>query len=138
MIRYSHVACADCFCSAQKIIRQWTYRDHYYPKLTAGERGRWEMHSGKLLRGFVSVPLNFSKTLIDHCIEYTRQAAMCHGDTSLTAFEWDATKSKPVLSGRRSPHMCVDWNTIVAFAEERVVSSGEIARLENPLEINAD
>ena len=72
-------------------------------------------------------------SITDHCIEYLRQAAMCHGDTSLSAFEWDANKDKPVLSGRRSPHMCVDWSTIEAFAKERVVSKGELRRLENPL-----
>lgn len=31
---------------SQKIIRQWTYRDHYHPNLTSEEIGRHEMHSG--------------------------------------------------------------------------------------------
>ena len=80
---------------------------------------------------------SMSKSFVDHCIEYLRQAAMCHSDTSLTAFEWDLTKTKPMLSARRSPHMCADWDTVVAFVNDRVVSKGELARLENPLRINA-
>ena len=63
---------------------------------------------------------------------------MCHGDTSLAAFEWNATNAKPLLSARRSPHMCVDWDAIVGFVKDRVVSKGELARLQNPLQINHD
>lgn len=63
---------------------------------------------------------------------------MCHGDTSPTAFEENPTKTKPVLSARRSPHMCVDWDPVLAFVNDRVVRKGELARLENPLRINVD
>ena len=32
---------------SQKAIRQWTYKDHYFPNLTAEEKAHWERHSGK-------------------------------------------------------------------------------------------
>ena len=58
---------------------------------------------------------------------------MCHGDTSLTVFQWNETTTKPMLDSKRPPHMCVDWNAIEAFSADRAVSSEEFARLENPL-----
>ena len=59
---------------------------------------------------------------------------MCHGDMSLTAFEWIANKSRPVLVPKKQPHMCVDWDHLVTSLKHRVISSEEIARLENPLQ----
>ena len=46
--------------------------------------------------------------------------------------------TKPVLSARRSPHMCVEWHAVLAFVNDRVVSKGELTRLENPLLVNVD
>ena len=71
---------------------------------------------------------------IDHCIEYLRQAAICHGDTSLTVFEWIPNKSRPVLSPKHQPHICVDWDHLATSMKPRAISSGEFARLENPLQ----
>jgi len=98
-----------------KTLRQWNYRDHYFPNLTRSERSILEMH-------------------VDHCIEYIRQGAMCHADTSLTAFRWANGKDKPVLRTKRSLHMCQDWNTVESFAEQRSVSAAEMSRLVKPLE----
>lgn len=96
-----------------KFVRQWTYKDYYHPNLTAGEVVHYQEHS-------------------DHCIEYLRQAAMCHGDMSLVGFDWEREKEKPVMSLRRSPHMCVDWEQFMLSMKERVVDHKELARLTNP------
>lgn len=44
----SHTDLAKLIRWHQKVIRRWTYQDHYYPNLTAKERNHWEVHSGKL------------------------------------------------------------------------------------------
>ncbi|MCJ1285827.1 hypothetical protein MMC26_005168 [Xylographa opegraphella] len=97
-----------------KFVRQWTYKDHYHPNLTVEEVVHYQEHS-------------------DHCIEYLRQAAICHGDTSLVGFKWEREKQKPVMSLRRSPHMCIDWEQLMSSLKERVVDHDELARLANPL-----
>ncbi|MCJ1391626.1 hypothetical protein MMC18_004491 [Xylographa bjoerkii] len=99
---------------------------------------RGEEPPGNAFR-YTSHPLSSSEAFnhsIDHCIEYLRQAAMCHGDTSLTVFEWDANKSKPMLSPARSPHMCIDWEELRAAVKDRVISHEEFAQLKNPLQEN--
>ena len=68
----------------------------------------------------------------DHCIEYLRQAAMCHGDVSLTTFVWDTAQSLPILSPKRVPHKCVDWAQLESFAKDRSVSLAEMERMKNP------
>ena len=59
---------------------------------------------------------------------------MCHGDTSLTVFKWDETKSKPVLDPHRSPHMCIDWDELNVAVKDRAISHEELDQLQNPLQ----
>ena len=44
----SHTDLAKLIRWHQKVIRRWTYQDHYYPNLTPEERNHWEVHSGEL------------------------------------------------------------------------------------------
>jgi len=97
-----------------KVLRQWGYKEHYFANITKEEHGKMEMHT-------------------DHCVEYLRQASICHADTSLVVFEWSEGKSKPMLKNKRDPHMCQNWDTIEATAKDRQVTSAEFSRLINPL-----
>jgi hypothetical protein len=98
-----------------KFVRQWVYRDHYFPNITQSEHGVLEMHT-------------------DHCIEYLRQSAMCHADTSLTVFRWDEHRDKPVMKSKRAPHMCRDWEAVEEVARQRSIGTSEFKGLRNPLE----
>lgn len=96
------------------MLRQLNYRDHYHPNLTMKEQRDWQVHA-------------------DHCIELLRASAMCHPDTSsLTTFVWDKSE-KPMLSTERPPHLCVDWDGLVASIKYRRVSGEETALMQNPL-----
>jgi len=97
-----------------KVLRQWGYKEHYFANMTKQLHGEMEMHT-------------------DHCVEYLRQASMCHADTSLVVFEWSESKAKPMLKNHRDPHMCKDWATIEVIAKDRQVTSGEFSRLINPI-----
>lgn len=96
-----------------KMLRQWSYREHYHPNMTAHDRQHLEVH-------------------IDHCIDWLRSAAMCHADTSaLATFKWDKT-DKPMLDTRRVPHRCVDWEEMLSSHKNRMVSHEEVASMTNP------
>ncbi|CAG8953112.1 hypothetical protein HYFRA_00003309 [Hymenoscyphus fraxineus] len=75
---------------------------------------------------------------IDHCIDWLRNAAMCHADTSaLAVFKWDKGEH-PMLNTHRVMHKCVDWDTMMGSHRDRLVSHDEVARMRNPLLVAAD
>ncbi|KAK7182248.1 hypothetical protein PSPO01_11721 [Paraphaeosphaeria sporulosa] len=95
-----------------KMVRQWVYRDHYYPNITEDEFEESSIHA-------------------DHCLDILRSAALCHGDTTLTTFGW-TNKSKPQLNTRPINHKCVDWKQLVVSVEDRVVQREEMEAMVNP------
>ena len=100
----------------QKMLRQFKYLERYYPNTKPGtnEYAHLSVHA-------------------DHCIEMLRQSALCHGDGSLTTFKWSPSASKPMLDLTRPAHTCVNWNSLTASVENRVVKQEEIDRMTNPL-----
>lgn len=100
------------------------------------QRRTWENGNAYgYLNSFPALFGNFQNWLTlfpDHCVEYLRQASICHADTSLVVFEWSESKSKPMLKNKRDPHMCQDWEAIEDTAKRRQVTSGEFSRLINP------
>ena len=71
--------------------------------------------------------------MIDHCFEMLRQSAVCHADVSLTTFKWSSEKDRPMFNASESMHRCVDWKVFTDSFANRVVSTEEIKRLNNPL-----
>ena len=71
-------------------------------------------------------------SLTDHCIDWLRNAVMCHADISaLAVFKWDQGP-QPFLNTKRVPHMCVDWDRLILSHKERMVSHEEVAAMQNP------
>jgi hypothetical protein len=95
-----------------KMVRQWAYRDHYHPNITAEEIEEWSIHA-------------------DHCLDILRSAALCHADTTLTTFGW-ANKSKPMLNTRPINHKCIDWNGVRSSVKDRIVGREEMSKMVNP------
>lgn len=89
-----------------KRIQRWTYRDYYYPNMTAQEESDTFFHMA-------------------HCLELLRQATICKADTSITPYRWLHTGKGP--SGvEPSPqqgtmHECVNWEMLQEWATERRV-----------------
>ncbi|KAH8676549.1 hypothetical protein BGZ60DRAFT_402830 [Tricladium varicosporioides] len=96
-----------------KMLRQWKYRDHYYPNITSQEESHKSLHA-------------------DHCLEMLRASAMCHADRSLTTFKW-TKHQKPMLDTKRPPHICVNWDSLISSINDRLVSDDELARIRNPI-----
>lgn len=96
------------------MLRQWTYKSHYYPGLTPADADKWQTHS-------------------DHCLDVLRSAAMCHGDTTLTTFWWKAGMERPLLGNEKVSHQCVDWDGLVESVDGRVVGPGEMRGMVNPI-----
>ncbi|KAK1759955.1 putative Tat pathway signal sequence [Echria macrotheca] len=98
-----------------KMLRQWSWREHYFPNMTAHEHMHQMVH-------------------IDHCLDWLRNAAICRADTSaLAVFKWDPRMPHPMLNTHRVPHRCVDWDALMDSHADRVVPHDEVANLENPL-----
>jgi hypothetical protein len=98
-----------------KMLRQWSWREHYFPNMTAHEHRHQMVH-------------------IDHCLDWLRNAAICGADTSaLAVFKWDEKLPHPMLNTKRVPHRCVDWDALMRSHEDRVVSRDEIVSMRNPL-----
>lgn len=67
-----------------------------------------------------------------HCLDSLRQGIMCQGDTSLLTMRWGKMQAIP-LANLSSPHQCVDWNRLDAWAEERSVDVFQSGMLVHPV-----
>ncbi|KAK0702005.1 hypothetical protein B0T26DRAFT_735537 [Lasiosphaeria miniovina] len=98
-----------------KMLRQWSWREHYFPNMTAHDHMHQMVH-------------------IDHCLDWLRNAAICRADTSaLAVFKWDPRMPHPMLNTHRVPHRCVDWDALMTSHADRLVPHQEVVNLKNPL-----
>lgn len=62
--------------------------------------------------------------MTDHCLEYLRQAAICHGDTTVNLYRWllddNGKKIGPTVK-EGSLHQCVRWESLSGWAKSRSV-----------------
>lgn len=50
---------------------------------------------------------------------------MCHGDTNLVTFSWIGDQNhRTPTPWDRSPHKCVDWDSLTRWTKERSVNIG--------------
>ncbi|KAI2642060.1 hypothetical protein GGS21DRAFT_486918 [Xylaria nigripes] len=86
-----------------KRLRKWFYRDYYYPNATELEYNERMTHA-------------------EHCIEFIRQASVCHGDITLTSFKWlhDANgRAVEPTTKEGALHQCVQWDSLSDWAKSR-------------------
>lgn len=80
-------------------------------------------HAGKCIPR-----MKFDETVksdyIEHCLEFIRQSAMCHGDITITAFRWLHDASGRIVEPTTKEgalHQCVKWNRLSDWAKSRRV-----------------
>ncbi|PFH57164.1 hypothetical protein XA68_15424 [Ophiocordyceps unilateralis] len=83
-----------------KRIKQYMYPDYYFPNMTDDAREMNRLHN-------------------EHCIDFLRQSAMCHGDIGLLTYEWHDDYSIPVANA--TTHHCVNWDKLNDWARARSV-----------------
>lgn len=93
-------------------LRMSIYMDHYYPDFTEEDKRLNQAHS-------------------EHCIDYLRQAAMCHGDTSLTTYYWSDDEIYPVADFN-SPKACINWDVLADWQRERLWDPMKPGYLKHP------
>ncbi|KAI0505384.1 hypothetical protein F5B22DRAFT_628018 [Xylaria bambusicola] len=83
-----------------KRIRQYMYMDYYFPSISEHQKEINRLHN-------------------EHCIDFLRQSAMCHGDIGLITYSWHADQLMPIANA--TSHQCVDWNKLSHFTRSRSV-----------------
>lgn len=68
--------------------------------------------------------LLFSKRLLtccreEHCLDFLRQSAMCHGDIGLITYIWRQDSLQPVVNA--TSHQCVNWEKLYDWSQDRAV-----------------
>ncbi|CAG8961902.1 hypothetical protein HYFRA_00013702 [Hymenoscyphus fraxineus] len=95
-----------------KRIRRHLHLKHYYPDLSDNDYRIEGIH-------------------IEHCLEYLREAAMCHGDPTVATMFWrDALPT----SRAHSDHECVNWDSLDSWARSRsvLVTKSVVEELNTP------
>lgn len=57
--------------------------------------------------------------IAEHCLDFLRQASICHGDVGLITFQWSPTSLIPVANA--TTHECVNWDSIREWTKKRTV-----------------
>ena len=104
----------------KKRIYQYMYQEHYWKDLDDRQREINRLHNGKPKAVF-DFWIAFSVLTIrsEHCLDFLRQSAMCHGDVGLVTFQWMPDSLIPVSNA--TVHECVNWDAIDKWTKERTV-----------------
>jgi Mycotoxin biosynthesis protein UstYa len=98
------------FISVQNSIRQFTWRDYYFP------------HPGLVeLPGGLEVSDVGARMHVDHCIEALRISLMSHGDTTPCLIKVDSESPVGSISNFSPHHKCVKFDQLVDYMEKYVV-----------------
>ncbi|KAJ7305606.1 hypothetical protein DFH08DRAFT_976170 [Mycena albidolilacea] len=57
---------------------------------------------------------------VAHCIDWLRQSIMCHADTSVIVWQWDARANASLVKGNVA-HTCRKFDKITEWAKQRVL-----------------
>ncbi|KGO69687.1 Protein of unknown function DUF3328 [Penicillium italicum] len=95
-----------------KRLYQFSYPEYYFPNMTKEENEVNRLHN-------------------EHCLDFLRQASMCHGDVGLITFQWSPTSRIPVANA--TTHECVNWKAIDEWTKERTVDMMKPGWLVHPM-----
>ncbi|KAK4238782.1 hypothetical protein C8A03DRAFT_33178 [Achaetomium macrosporum] len=96
-----------------KRLRQYTWKDHYFPDMSAEDERLNRLHT-------------------DHCLEILRQAAMCRADISLFTLQWSEKTTQPRADFSQE-HECVNFDAIFQWAGRHRVDAGKPGLLVHPI-----
>ncbi|TVY28885.1 Cyclochlorotine biosynthesis protein O [Lachnellula hyalina] len=83
-----------------KRLHQYMYEDIYWKGLDDTQREMNRLHN-------------------EHCLDFLRQAAICHGDVGIITFQWSPHDRIPVANA--TTHQCVNWDKLETWTKERSV-----------------
>ena len=117
-----------------------SYKEHYHHGKNTAQMLREQAHSGKVTVSPSAEHTCESADGLDHCIEYIREYLMCKPDLSLVTFHWinntaqhaDNPSLRLPTSWDHSQHECANWETLNAWAGERVVDLYRYELLRQP------
>ncbi|KAK0613276.1 hypothetical protein B0T14DRAFT_556935 [Immersiella caudata] len=95
-----------------KRLRQYTWKEHYFPNITPNDERLNRLHT-------------------DHCLEILRQAIMCRADISLFTLQWSEDNLHPRADFSQE-HECVDFQAVFEWAGKRRVDAGAPGLLVHP------
>ncbi|KAI0530390.1 hypothetical protein GGR58DRAFT_493584 [Xylaria digitata] len=91
----------------------------------------WDYYQSRLAGGNLEP---FSKAHSDHCIDFIRQALMCHANVAMYTTKWIAESHAPqfaVISGG-GQSTCVKWESLNDWALQRALIPGSYKYLPGP------
>ncbi|KAJ8125400.1 hypothetical protein O1611_g8239 [Lasiodiplodia mahajangana] len=94
-----------------KRLYQYMYQEHYWSDLTDAQRDVNRLHN-------------------EHCLDFLRQASMCHADIGLITFQWSPTSRIPIANA--TTHQCAKWDKIDQWTKERTVDMMKPGWLVHP------
>ncbi|KAM0797310.1 hypothetical protein BDR22DRAFT_461182 [Usnea florida] len=94
-----------------KRLHQYMYQETYWADLDDAQREMNRLHN-------------------EHCLDFLRQSAICHGDVGLITFGWIPTNRIPVANA--TTHQCVNWNKLDQWTKDRSVDMLKPGWLQHP------
>ncbi|KFY43935.1 hypothetical protein V494_01756 [Pseudogymnoascus sp. VKM F-4513 (FW-928)] len=94
-----------------KRIYQYGYQDYYWSDLSENQREINRLHN-------------------EHCLDFLRQASMCHADIGLITFQWSPNSLIPVANA--TTHQCANWDKIDKWTKARTVDMMKPGWLVHP------
>jgi hypothetical protein len=86
-----------------------------------------------MVKTYVNFPSSFLQAThmdLEHCIDFLRQSAMCHGDVGLITFQWMPHNRIPVANA--TAHQCVNWNKLEKWTKARSIDMLKPGWLSHP------
>lgn len=83
-----------------KRLHQYMYQDYYFKDITPRQKEKNRLHN-------------------EHCLDFLRQASMCHGDIGLITFHWTETTRLPVANA--TVHECVNRQKLDDWTQKNSV-----------------
>ncbi|UPX18773.1 uncharacterized protein EKO05_0009064 [Ascochyta rabiei] len=94
-----------------KRIHQFMYPEYYFKDFSPRQHELNRMHN-------------------EHCIDFLRMSAMCHGDIGLITYEWHDNSLIPVANA--TSHQCVNWDKLDRWTKENTVDMMKPGWLVHP------
>ncbi|KAJ6784142.1 hypothetical protein PWT90_04172 [Aphanocladium album] len=83
-----------------KRLHQFMYPEYYFPDFTKHQLEMNRLHN-------------------EHCLDFLRQSAMCHGDIGLITYIWREDSIQPVVNA--TSHQCINWDKLYGWSQDRAV-----------------
>lgn len=101
-----------------KRLHQFMYTDYYFPDFTPHQLEMNRLHNG-MIKHHPSFVAGTRLTFTEHCLDFLRQSAMCHGDVGLITYIWRSDSIQPVVNA--TSHQCVNWEKLYGWSQDRAV-----------------